>query len=102
MKKNRDKVEYEILTRERDIQRIAEEERIKKTRYNKKYKELCNFEGCPSYLKNENLEEMDRGEEVRALIKLRCGNLEKANKYWLKKDQWTCFAKKVKIVRSIM
>jgi len=33
---------------------------------------------------------LDRGEEVRALIKLRCGNLERANKYWLGEEAWTC------------
>jgi len=48
-----------------------EEERIKKARYNKRYKEFKVLEGCPRYLKAENLEEIDKGEEVRALIKLK-------------------------------
>jgi len=65
-----------------------EEERIKKARYNTRYKEFKALEGCPRYLKVENLEEIGKREEVRALVKLRCGNLENANKYWLNKEQW--------------
>jgi len=38
-------------------------------------------------MKVENLEKISREEEVRALIKLRCGNLEKANKYRLNEEQ---------------
>jgi len=50
-------------------------------------------------IKVENLEEISRGEEVRA-VKLRCGNSENANKYWLNEEHWRCvfFAKKEKIV----
>jgi len=34
---------------------------------------------------------------VRALVKLRCGNLENANKYWLKKELWKyAFCEKAK------
>jgi len=29
------------------------------------------------------LEDLEKGEEIRILVKLRCGNLENANKYWL-------------------
>jgi len=32
-------------------------------------------------LRSENLEETGIGDEVRALIKLKCDNLEMANKY---------------------
>jgi len=53
----------------------------------------------PSYLKNENLEETNRRDEVRALMKLRCSNLEMANKYWIEKDNGgVYFAKRKKIV----
>jgi len=34
-------------------------------------------------LRSKNLEETDSGDEVKALIKLMCDNLEIANKYWL-------------------
>jgi len=42
----------------------------------------------PSYLKSENSEETSIGDEMRDPIKLRCGNMEMANKYWLKEEQW--------------
>jgi len=46
-------------------------------------------------LRSENLEVTGIGDEVKALIKLRCDNLEMANKYWLNEGQWIClFCKK--------
>lgn len=48
----------------------------------------------PRYLWNENLEKR-KGVGIRALVKLRCGNLEEDNKYWLDKDKRICrFCKK--------
>jgi len=41
-------------------------------------------------LKRENLDETGKRKEVRALIKLRCGNLGKMKKYWLDEGQWSC------------
>jgi len=46
--------------------------------------------GCPRYLKEESLEGTSKGEEIRALVKLRCGNLENVNKYWLDRNHWEC------------
>ncbi|KYQ60725.1 hypothetical protein ALC60_00216 [Trachymyrmex zeteki] len=43
----------------------------------------------PNYLRTENIE-WRRGDEIRALIKLRCGNMEEKNKYWLGKEERTC------------
>jgi len=73
---NREEIEKEIIETEKCRLRKEEEERIKKARYNKRYKEFKVLEGCPRYLKAENLEEIDKG-EVRALVKLKCGNLKK-------------------------
>jgi len=78
---NKEEIEKEIIERERCRSRKEEEERIKKTRYNTRYKEFKALEGCPRYLKAKNLEEIGKGEELRALVKLRCDNLENANKY---------------------
>jgi len=52
--------------------RREEEERIKNVRYNKRYKEIKVLERCKRYLKEGNLEEINKGEEVRALVKLKC------------------------------
>jgi len=81
MEWNREEWEKEVIERERNKMRRKEEERIKNARYNPKYREIKVAEGYPSYLKEGNLEEIDKGEKVRALIKLRCDNLENANKY---------------------
>jgi len=42
------------------------------------------------YLKKENIENLRKDDEVRALIKLRCGNLEQANKYWVEEKLKRC------------
>jgi len=70
--------------------RKKEEEKIKKARYNTRYKEFKVLEGCPRYLKDENLEKKGKREEVKALVKLRCSNLENTNKFWLNEEQWKC------------
>jgi len=44
----------------------------------------------PRYLKKENIENLSKGDEVRALIKLRCGNWEQANKYWVEENLKRC------------
>jgi len=43
-------------------------------------------ERCPRYLKKGNLDKIEKGEEIRVSVKLRCGNLENVNKYWLEDD----------------
>jgi len=80
----REEKEKEAIEMVRCKMRREEEERIIKSRYNPRYKELMVVEGRPRYLKEGNLKEIEKGEEIRALVKLRCGNLENVNKYWLK------------------
>jgi len=36
------------------------------------------------------LEEASKGDEIRVLVKLRCDNLENANKHWLKEKLREC------------
>jgi len=49
------------------------------------------------------LEKIEKGEEIRALVKLRCSNLENVNKYWLKDDLGICmFCKKEKNALELM
>jgi len=66
---NREETEKEVTERERSRLRKEEEERIKNARYNTRYKEISVLEGCPKYLKAENLEKISK-REIRALIKL--------------------------------
>jgi len=72
------------------LQRQWEDNKIAKARYNRRYKELRLEERGPRYLKKENIEDLSKEDEVRALIKLRCGNLEQKNKYWLDEKHWKC------------
>jgi len=63
---NREETEKEVIERERSKMRREEKERIKNARYKLKYKEIKIVEGCPRYLREGNLEGIDKGEEVRA------------------------------------
>jgi len=87
---NRDDVEKEIRKRKKHTERKEEEEIIKNPKYNTRHKEINDFEECMRNIKVENLKEINKGDEVRALIKLRYGNLENANKYWLNEENWRC------------
>lgn len=51
-------------------------------KHNVKYKQIEVKEGGPKYLRKECLVKKRRGDDVRALVRLRCGNMEEANKYW--------------------
>jgi len=94
---NRAEMERQVIEKERNKMRKEEEERIMKTRYNTRYKEIKAAEGCPRYLKEGSLETTEKSEEIRALIKLRCDNFENANKYWLKEELGKCmFCKKAR------
>jgi len=66
-----------IIRRENDIQKQGDESRIREARYNKKYKELGLVVSKPRYLCEENLERLWIGEEIIALIRTRCDNIEK-------------------------
>ncbi|KYM96955.1 hypothetical protein ALC62_12371 [Cyphomyrmex costatus] len=82
--------EDELINRERGIQRQWEEGKIRNARYNDRYKTWGIVSGIPVYLKMENLKDWKKGDEVRALMKLRCGNLEEDNKYWIEEGKRKC------------
>jgi len=87
---NRIEMERDVIEKERIKMRRKEEEKIKKARYNPRFKDIKAIKGCPRYLEERSLENTDKGEEIRALIKLRCGNYENANKYWLNEELGIC------------
>lgn len=76
--------------REGDLQRQWEESRIASAKYNKRYKEIRIVEGEPNYLKQENLDRLRSGDDMRALAKLRCGNMKEMNKYWAVEENRIC------------
>lgn len=75
-------IEIKIVEREREQQRQWEQNGIDRSKYNKRYKEIKVKEEDPKYLQRVNLNKLRMGKGVRALIKLRCGNLKEENKYW--------------------
>jgi len=77
----------ELKNRDRDTQKQWEESRISEARYNKKYKEIKKAGIVPKYLRLESKKETQKGKGTRALMKLRCGNMEEENKYWLE-EKW--------------
>lgn len=90
-------IESELISGERELQRQWEDKMILEAKYNKRYKQRGIKEGDPRYLRREVLDKESRGDNVRALIWLRCGNFGKANKYWKEKKDWRCvFCKKSK------
>jgi len=42
------------------------------------------------YLKRSSLEMEGKGDRIRVLMKLRCGNLEDWNKFWIEEDRRKC------------
>jgi len=62
----------EKINREREMQKQLEDDRILKSRYNKRYRKISLDGRSLNYLKSENLKETGVENEVRTLIKLRC------------------------------
>jgi len=42
------------------------------------------------YLKEKNLNKEGYGMNIKALVRLRCGNMEESNKYWLSEEKRVC------------
>jgi len=87
---DRDGREREIIVWERERDRKERYKRILKAKYNYRYKELITESERPRYLGREILGRTEMAERVRAMVKLRCGNLEEWNKYWLDEDKRLC------------
>jgi len=88
----RDLVQKELEMREWERKRSKEEgfEKIREARYNEEYKFRLAEKEIPRYLMKSSLEKTGMGDKVRALVRLRCGNLEEWNKYWLAEDKRKC------------
>jgi len=78
--------------REKEKERSEEEGNLKimVARYNNRYKEILAEEEVPRYLKKISMEKGLMGDRIKALIKLRCGNLEGWNKFWLEENKRMC------------
>ncbi|XP_071055483.1 uncharacterized protein [Onthophagus taurus] len=74
----------ELESRDRDVQRQERRGQIRESRYNPKYEEIIT-EGLPKYLSVEGDEE-----GKRMVARFRCGNEERANRYWMRDDERGC------------
>lgn len=74
----------EILRRARQIQDQSDYNRIQGAKYNKRYKDICPI-GRPAYLRN-----IDSKGSHKIIARLRCGNEEKINRYWLGEESKKC------------
>jgi len=88
--RGREYSEIELIKRERDNVRAEENRKISKARYNRIYKKILAEGSILRYLMRGNLEKKNQGEEVRVLARLRYGNMEEWNKYWLEKRERRC------------
>jgi len=86
------RTEREREMREKEKERSEEEGNLKimEARYNSRYKGILADEEVPRYLKKNSIEKGLMGDRIRALIKLRCGNLERWNKFWLEENKRMC------------
>ncbi|XP_071052447.1 uncharacterized protein [Onthophagus taurus] len=74
----------ELRDRDRDVQRQERRTQIKEGRYNERYRNIIT-EGLPRYLL------LERDEEGKKLVaRFRCGNEERANKYWMADEERWC------------
>lgn len=54
------------------------------------YKKIKKEGKSPRYLEIGNLRKIGKGKMIRSLIRLRCGNMEEDNKYWLGEELRGC------------
>lgn len=78
-----------LRKREWDIKMQSEDSRIRQARYNTYYKEIGAIASMPIYflLGSNTLGNLKKNKGVKALIRLRCDNMEKYIKYWLEEDK---------------
>lgn len=74
----------EIEKRQLDIQKQVMEGKIRDSRYNRRYSSLKVY-GIPKYLRT-----IGQGIDIKTVARLRCGNLEKENKYWEGEERRKC------------
>lgn len=77
-------VHKETERRDRDIERQTIDMKIREAKYNRNYKEFS-VVGLPKYLKKSG-----KKDDIEIIAKIRCGNFENGNKYWLREEEKIC------------
>jgi hypothetical protein len=70
----------ELSEKDKDTDRQERRERIKESRYNRKY-ERCMTEQIPEDLGRES------AKERKMMARFRCGNKERENRYWMEGEE---------------
>jgi hypothetical protein len=73
----------ELSESDKDIDKQERRERIKESRYNRKY-ERCMTEEILEYLGREN------AKEGKMIARFRCGNAERENRYLVEEEERRC------------
>jgi hypothetical protein len=73
----------ELSERDRDTNKQERRERIRDSRYNRKY-EKCMTDDVPVYLGRES------AKERKMMARFRCGNEERENRYWTEGEERRC------------
>jgi len=88
--RKKDNIEEEIISREREKLRYTEKRKIIEARYKeaiyKRYKEVL----AEGVISKNNLGRINLGEWIRALVRVRYGNLREWNKYCLEEGRRKC------------
>lgn len=79
----------ELVAREREAQRQEDSGFIDKARYNARYRVIREEGRLPRYLEQMHYRSAS-GEGIRALLRVRCGNMEEGFKYWLGDEAKQC------------
>lgn len=74
----------EIERRSSDIEKQNIESKIRESKYNRKYKKVM-VQSLPKYLKGWGNER-----DIELIARMRCGNMEEANRYWLGNEDRLC------------
>lgn len=82
----------ELRKRKIAVQRQEEDNTIGKVKYNIVYKKIRSKNNIPEYLQQVNLCKVNKDENIRALIRIRCGNMEEDSKYWLGEEEESVFS----------
>lgn len=88
--KRGNKIQQDLINREKGLQKQFEDKKIRNSIYNKRYKMTEEEEVEPKYLKRGSKDKRYLSTGIKALVRTRCGNMEEDSKYWLEEDKRSC------------
>lgn len=69
------------MKRDLDIERQVVVSKIRDSKYNPRYKEIMSIE------QSAYLQKFRKDMDIDIVARIRCGNMEEANKYWLEEEK---------------